>query len=146
MNKSNTITLAALLAILASCKDTAKDSARQLLNQAQTEYRAGRYDAALAAIDTLRHRYPTAIEERRKALALWQDATERKAQSQVALLDQQLQATGQAIDSLQHAASGGASMEQKLQLNRLRHKKDSLQAQFDAQCALVRIVREKRKS
>lgn len=138
----------ALIMLLASCGDTEKDAARQMLGRARSEYRAGRYDAALAAIDSLRHKYPKAIEERREGLALWQDATEKKAQRQVASLDRQIQAAAQTLDSLQKAvpAAGQPTLSRKTELNRLRQRRDSLQAEFDAQCALVRLVRERRKS
>ena len=149
MNISKLITpVLAIPVLLASCGESDKDAAGRMLSRARSEYRAGRYDAALAAIDSLRRKYPTAIEERREGLALWQDATEKKAQRQVAALDIEIQAASQSLDSLGKtvAAAGQSTPGQKLELNRLRQKRDSLQAEFDAQCALVRLVREKRKS
>lgn len=141
------MSLLLLLPLLVSCGESEKDAAREILGRARSEYRGGRYDEALALIDTLRRKYPKAIEERREGLALWQDATERKAQRQVAALDQQIQAAGRSIDSLRQIIdAGGAASGQTLRLNMLRKRRDSLQAEFDAQCALVRLVREKRKS
>ena len=88
------------------------------------------------------------MEERCQALTLYQDASEKLAQSEIARLDMQLQTAQCRLDSMaavvdSHSGSNGDAALDKLA--RLRQQRDSLQVAFDTQCAMVRLIREKRK-
>ena len=136
---------------LASCSDGKKEEARSILNQAKEQFEKGKYDRTLELIDSLRHSHPEAIEERKEALTLFQDASEKQAQQQICSTDQKLQKTTMELGKLQTAANehkrnGNATAAELDKLTRLRLKKDSLQARFDTQCATVRMIRAKRKS
>lgn len=136
------------MALLLSCGSKEKEEAAVILDAAQEKYESGNYAASLCLIDSLRRSHPEAIEERRKALALYQDASEKMAQKEIASLDLQLQRAQQQLDSLQNAVdakrgdNGAATLEQ---LARQRQERDSLQVAFDTQCAKVRLIRERRK-
>lgn len=141
--------MAALM--LPSCKQTdAQQQAMGLLKQAEQQYDAGQYDAALASIDSLRRVYPNAIEVRQRALVLYQDVCLKQAQQNVERMDAELQElkadynTRKKIAEVHHS-EGNATEEELLQVNMLRLKCDSLQARFDAECAKVRLIRQKQK-
>ena len=70
----------AVTAALASCGDSTRQQAESLLKQAGYDFEHGRYDMALATIDSLRKKYPDMVEVRRKALTLYQDISLKKAQ------------------------------------------------------------------
>ena len=130
--KTKLITAAVIMAsiaALASCSDENRQ-AQELLQQAQENFEKGDFQRTLTLIDSLRHTFPKAIEERKKALALFQDASEKLAQKQIELTDMAIQKTQQELEALR---------EQEIRL-------DSLKARFDAQCATVKIIRERRKA
>lgn len=140
-----------LLLLLASCGSGGNEEAQRMLQHARQMYDKGEYAATLSAIDSLRHAHPTAIEERKAALKLYQDAAEKMAQQEVARLDMELQQAEHRLDSMQAAVDkagtgSGTTERQLLQLARMRQKRDSLKVAFDTQCATVRLVRERRKS
>ena len=80
------------LALFSACADNGKEDARRILTEAQGQYDKGNYKESLRLVDSLRRSHPEAVEERRQALTLYQDASEKLAQSEIARLDMQLQA------------------------------------------------------
>ena len=54
--------------------------AKQLLKEIQADYEAGNYQRVIYCIDSMRHNYPDAIEERREALKFHQEASLKMAQ------------------------------------------------------------------
>ena len=145
------VALAVTALTLPACSDTKKEEARAILNQAKEQFGKGNFDRTLELIDSLRHSHPEAIEERKEALTLFQDASEKLAQQQIVATDKQLQNAIQEYDRLWAIAEkrredGYATPEELTALTKLKLKKDSLQARFDTQCATVRMIREKRKS
>ena len=104
------------------CAKTADDEARPLLKKIEGYYAEGQYKTVLDSIEQLRVSYPHAIESRKRALELWQDASLKLAQRDVALTDSALQAT-----TVQLSAARDL-----LTKNWLSVKRDSLQARYDA--------------
>lgn len=142
------ICFALALALFSACADNGKEGARRILTEAQGQYDKGNYKESLRLVDSLRRSHPEAVEERRQALTLYQDASEKLAQSEIARLDMQLQTAQCRLDSMaavvdSHSGSNGDAALDKLA--RLRQQRDSLQMAFDTQCAMVRLIREKRK-
>ena len=87
-------------------------------------YAEGKYAATLDSITSLRERFPMAVEARKKALKIWQDASLKMAQKDVAETDIKLQEAirmaENETDRLKHALLGA--------------KRDSLQARYEAIC------------
>ena len=97
MKKLTLITLIALT--LASCAKTDDEQAREMLTRIHTLYESGNYRATLDSITLLRDRYPTAIEVRKEALVVWQNASLKMAQADVAATDVLLQQTIAQLDT-----------------------------------------------
>ena len=89
MKKLTLITLIVLT--LASCAKTDDEQAREMLTRIHTLYESGNYRATLDSITLLRDRYPAAIEVRKEALVVWQNASLKMAQADVAATDVLLQ-------------------------------------------------------
>lgn len=133
--KTNIAIVAMALLTLASCGNKEEDKAQSLYSEIENLYQAGNYQAALDSIKVLREKYPKAIELRKKSLTLWQDANIKLAQQDIAVTDSALQV----VIAQMNAATDIATR------NQLRLKRDSLQARYDTQCAVVRAVRMKQK-
>lgn len=123
------------VAALVGCAKTADDEARPLLKKIEGYYAEGQYKTVLDSIEQLRVSYPHAIESRKRALELWQDASLKLAQRNVALTDSALQAT-----TVQLSAARDL-----LTKNWLSVKRDSLQARYDAMCGVVRMIHARQK-
>ena len=135
---------------LASCKE--KDTAaQQLLESIRQDYERGDYDKALHAIDSLRHTYPTAIEERKEALKIHQEASLKKAQGILALTDSALQAVSNEYDRVRTVVEkrhheGIATKEELNRMNLLRKERDSLQTVFNVECARIKYIMKRQKA
>ena len=90
------------------------------------------------------------IEQRKAALEHKQDSTIEASQQAVERLDAELQQAraeyerGKAEADRAHEAGTGTK-EMYEQVNRLRQLRDSLQVQFDTECAKIRYVRRVRR-
>lgn len=133
MKKFTLITLVALA--LASCAKTDDDMAQEMLTRINSLYESGNYRATLDSITVLRDRYPAAIEVRKAALVLWQNASLKMAQADVAQTDVLLQQTIAKI----------ASTADRYERNLLGVRRDSLQARYDAMCGVVKMIRMRQK-
>ena len=133
MKKFTLITLVALA--LASCAKTDDDMAQKMLTRINSLYESGNYRAALDAMTVLLDRYPAAIEARKAALVVWQNASLKMAQADVAQTDILLQQTIAKI----------ASTTDRYERNMLGVKRDSLQARYDAMCGVVKMIRMRQK-
>lgn len=133
MKKFTLITLVALA--LASCAKTDDDMAQKMLTRINSLYESGNYRATLDSITVLRDRYPAAIETRKAALVVWQNASLKMAQADVAQTDILLQQTIAKI----------ASTTDRYERNMLGVKRDSLQARYDAMCGVVKMIRMRQK-
>lgn len=145
-----TISIIAVALLLAACSDNGSKQARQILGEAQRLYEENDYEGTLRMVDSLRHACPKALEERKIALTLFQDASEKLAQRQVASTDSALQIVSKEIQAMEPAVEeqrrmGTATPEKLSRLTALKLRRDSLKVRFDTQCATVRLIREKRK-
>ena len=113
-------------------------------------YAEGRDSACLAAIDTLRAKFPKAIAERKEALKLYQEASLRIAQKQLAYVDSALEAEKHIFQTMEksvaaHKEKGIATAEELTALTRKRMLRDSLQTQFDVLCAKIKYIHKRQK-
>mgnify|MGYP000428327856 CR=1 FL=1 len=92
--KAKVFFLTAVAAVtLLSCGPTESDNAAELVAQIEQLYADGKYQTVLDSITSLRQRYPKEVEARRRVLPIWQDASLRIAQADIARTDSALQAT-----------------------------------------------------
>ncbi len=115
---------------LYSCQQSEDEKASTMMQRIDSLYKAQDYQSTLNAITQLRETYPKAIESRKRALKIWQEASLKMAQNDIGRTDSALQAT---IQQYNEAKSFGDK-------NRLRVKRDSLQVRYDALCGTVRII------
>lgn len=126
--------IATVMVALTACQQKSDDDeAAQLLTEIETLYKQGEYRTALDSIESLRMRFPKSVEARRRALRLWQEASLKMAQQDIAVTDSALQAT-----------SAQMQVEQRIyERNMLGVKKDSLQARYEALIGVVRMIRKR---
>ena len=121
--------------LLSSCAQTDEEKAAPLLAKIDSLYKSGNYRVTLDSITRLREHYPKAVEARRHALDVWQEASLKMAQADVASTDLQLQEVTGFIEREHNL----------LRRNQLLVKRDSLQARYDAMCGVVRLIRIRQK-
>lgn len=133
---------------LTSCESNPE--AKQLLKEIQADYEAGNYQRVIYSIDSLRHNYPDAIEERKEALKIQQEASLKMAQENLALVDSSLQASIRQFDEMKpiveaHRKECVATEEELQQFNELRARRDSLQGVFNLECAKIKYIHKRQK-
>lgn len=128
MNKKSILPVMAVF--LLGCGPTAEEKAAPQLAHIEQLYKQGRYQETLAAISRLRKEHPKAIKARQRALVVWQDASLRLTQTDVGRTDSALQAVSRQW----------ANEKNLLQKNKLRVKRDSLQARYETLCGTVRVI------
>lgn len=127
--------MAVAVVLLSSCTQSDEDRAKPLLAKIDSLYKSGNYRTTLDSITLLRDKYPKAVDARRHALKVWQEASLKMAQDDVARTDVQLQEVN-------------LQLEQEHDLyrhNRLLVKRDSLKARYEAMCGVVRMIRMRQK-
>ena len=129
-NMKKYIWLLAVSASFCSCAETQDEKAAPLMAQIEALYDAGNYRQTLDSIMSLRKDFPEAVESRKAALKIWQNASLKMAQADVAKTDSTLQATLQALHG----------KETNFRYNKLRVKCDSLKARYEAMCGVVRMI------
>lgn len=135
--------------LLASCGGNSIDKkAGELLNEAQAEFESGEYTKAISTIDSLRKKFPKAIEARKKALSLYQQVELKRAELRVQDADTVLQRVEQeyqkmkaTVDGLR--SKGAATVDQLRNVNLLRVKRDSLKTIFDVECAKIKYIKKR---
>ena len=148
--KLHLIIYIALAATLAGCAEKQDRELQALVTEMRESYAEGRDSACLAAIDTLRAKFPKAIAERKEALKLYQEASLRIAQKQLAYLDSALEAEKHIFRTMEksvaaHKEKGIATAEELTALTRKRMLRDSLQTQFDVLCAKIKYIHKRQK-
>lgn len=148
--KLHLIIYIALAATLAGCAEKQDRELQALVTEMRESYAEGRDSACLAAIDTLRAKFPKAIAERREALKLYQEASLRIAQKQLAYVDSALEAEKNIFQTMEksvaaHKEKGIATAEELTALTRKRMLRDSLQTQFDVLCAKIKYIHKRQK-
>lgn len=128
-------TIIAVALLLAGCAPSDDEKAAPLLSKIDSLYQKGLYRETLDSITVLRERYPKAVEARTKALKVWQNASLKMAQADVAQTDMLLQEATQQWNS-------EADLYKK---NMLRVRCDSLKARYEAMCGVVRMIHARQK-
>jgi len=146
--KTRTLILIAAVALTAACTNSTQREAEKLLETATYDFEHGRYDIAMQSIDSLRKMYPSAVEIRKKALALYQRVSLKQAQETLDDTDKKLQTAVREYERLkatvdEHKAMLTATAEELDRLTRKRIERDSLQTQFDVLCAKIKYIHKK---
>ena len=129
--KAKVFFLTAVAAVmLLSCGPTESDHAAALVAQIEQLYADGKYQTVLDSITSLRQRYPKEVEARRRVLPIWQDASLRIAQADIARTDSALQAT------IAEMAAAKTIRER----NFIGIRRDSLQVRYDVLVGTVRVI------
>lgn len=122
--------LLAATACLMACQPSEEEKAAALMHRIDSLYQQKNYIETLNAIRLLRDEHPKALEARRKALVIWQEASLKMTQDDIARTDSALQATIRAFEAETNLG----------RRNRLGVKRDSLQVRYDALCGTVRVI------
>lgn len=124
-----------LATVLVGCSESDEQKAERMLAQIDSLYEKGQYKEVLDSIVSLRTTYPSAINIRKKALRIWQNASLKIAQKDVAQTDVLLQETLRMIESETDLRKA----------NMLRMRRDSLQARYEAMCGVVKMIHMRQK-
>ena len=128
--KAKVFFLTAVAAVmLLSCGPTESDNAAALA-QIEQLYADGKYQTVLDSITSLRQRYPKEVEARRRVLPIWQDASLRIAQADIARTDSALQATIAEMEAAKTIR----------ERNFIGIRRDSLQVRYDVLVGTVRVI------
>lgn len=129
--KAKVFFLTAVAAVtLLSCGLTESDNAAALVAQIEQLYADGKYQTVLDSITSLRQRYPKEVEARRRVLPIWQDASLRIAQADIARTDSALQATIAEMEAAKTIR----------ERNFIGIRRDSLQVRYDVLVGTVRVI------
>lgn len=129
--KAKVFFLTAVAAVtLLSCGPTESDNAAALVAQIEQLYADGKYQTVLDSITSLRQRYPKEVEARRRVLPIWQDASLRIAQADIARTDLALQATIAEMEAAKTIR----------ERNFIGIRRDSLQVRYDVLVGTVRVI------
>lgn len=129
--KAKVFFLTAVAAVtLLSCGPTESDNAAELVAQIEQLYADGKYQTVLDSITSLRQRYPKEVEARRRVLPIWQDASLRIAQTDIARTDSALQATIAEMEAAKTIR----------ERNFIGIRRDSLQVRYDVLVGTVRVI------
>lgn len=148
------LTILTLLTVLMAACTTAgsnKQGAQELLDEAQTALDEGQYDKCISTIERLRHDYPKAVDQRRAALELYKEVSLKKTQSELARTDSLLEAAKARYSRLQQEllngqwVKGQGAMSKEHEMTETRRLVDSLQVQFDTQCAKIKYIHRKQR-
>lgn len=129
--KAKVFFLTAVAAVtLLSCGPTESDNAAELVAQIEQLYADGKYQTVLDSITSLRQRYPKEVEARRRVLPIWQDASLRITQADIARTDSALQATIAEMEAAKTIR----------ERNFIGIRRDSLQVRYDVLVGTVRVI------
>ena len=132
--KKMMLTMALVLAFAACTQRTTEDDkAAQLLEKIETLNREGAYAAALDSITSLRQQFPRAVNARRRALEIWQEASLKMTQDDIGRTDSALQAVIRQMEAETNI----------YKRNMLGVKRDSLQARYEGLIGTVRVIHKK---
>ena len=132
--KKMMLTIALVLAFAACTQRTTEDEkAAQLLEKIETLNREGAYAAALDSITSLRQQFPRAVNARRRALEIWQEASLKMTQDDIGRTDSALLAVTRQMEAETNI----------YKRNMLGVKRDSLQARYEGLIGTVRVIHKK---
>lgn len=135
MKRASYILMAVALMAVSCNKQEAKPE-DVLLEKIENMYQSGQYQTALDSIVRLRDQYPMAIEARKRCLVLWNEATLKLTQIDIGKTDIELESVKQRI----------ATERNLYNANMLRVRRDSLQARYEALCAIAHKIQDKKKN
>lgn len=124
---------AAGLMLLAGCGNKESELAQQMLQSIESQYAKGEYRVVLDSIKKLREKFPEAIEQRKKALEIWQEASLKITQADIAVTDSALQTVARQMQAATDIATR----------NKLGVIRDSLQVRYEALCGTVRVIHKR---
>lgn len=151
MKSTAIISLLLSCALLTACGDkNGEKEANAMLEQATALFQNGQYADAIATIDSLRREYSKAIETRKKALTLYQEASLKQAQEDLAITDSLLLAAKAEYEQKKVAvekskANLTATAEELTDLTLTKMRMDSLQVRFDTECEKIKYIHKKQK-
>lgn len=127
-----------------------EEKANKLLGDVTQQIENGEYAKALVTIDSLRKTYPNDVEARKQALTLYQQASLKMAQEDLANTDSLMSIVSEEYNQLkakveQDRTELKATLEETQQLNLTKAKLDSLKVRFDMQCAKIKYIHKKQK-
>lgn len=132
--KKMMLTMALVLAFAACTRRTTEDDkAARLLEKIEKLNREGAYAAALDSITSLRQQFPRAVNARRRALEIWQEASLKMTQDDIGRTDSALQAVIRQMEAETNI----------YKRNMLGVKRDSLQARYEGLIGTVRVIHKK---
>ena len=132
--KKMMLTMALVLAFAACTQRTTEDDkAARLLEKIEKLNREGAYAAALDSITSLRQQFPRAVNARRRALEIWQEASLKMTQDDIGRTDSALQAVTRQMEAETNI----------YKRNMLGVKRDSLQARYEGLIGTVRVIHKK---
>ena len=142
--KLRTLVILPAIAITAICGcNSAQKEAEKLLESANYDFVHGRYDIALASIDSLRKLYPIGIAVRKQALDLQQRLSLKKAQEEAEEADKMYQIANRDYEVMKKAlerSGGNFTQEEADELTRRRIERDSMKIRLDTQFAKIRYI------
>ncbi len=127
------LVLAAGVMLLAGCGNKESELAQQMLQSIESQYAKGEYRVVLDSIKKLREKFPEAIEQRKKALEIWQEASLKITQADIAVTDSALQTVARQMQAATDIATR----------NKLGVIRDSLQVRYEALCGTVRVIHKR---
>ena len=132
--KKMMLTIALALAFAACTQRTTEDDkAARLLEKIEKLNREEAYAAALDSITSLRQQFPRAVNARRRALEIWQEASLKMTQDDIGRTDSALQAVTRQMEAETNI----------YKRNMLGVKRDSLQARYEGLIGTVRVIHKK---
>lgn len=148
MKKALSILCIISFALFFSSCEEKHEEASKLLEQIRDYYDNGDYQSAIETVDSLRRTYPEAVDQRKEALAIFQQASLGIAQQNLAKVDSMLQAAESELSELkpqveEHRAQGVATAEELQHFNELRVYRDSLQGIFNMECAKIKYIHKR---
>lgn len=124
---------AAGIMLLAGCGNKESELAQQMLQSIESQYAKGEYQVVLDSIKKLREKFPEAVEQRKKALEIWQEASLKITQADIAVTDSALQTVARQMQAATDIATR----------NKLGVIRDSLQVRYEALCGTVRVIHKR---
>lgn len=142
--------IGAAMLMVACGASSDEEKANKLLDDAKQQIETGEYSKALVAIDSLRKTYPNDVEARKQALTLYQEASLKMAQQDLAQTDSLIAIVNEEYNQLkakfdQDRTELKATLEETQQLNLTKARLDSLKVRFDMQCAKIKYIHKKQK-
>lgn len=151
MKHKKIITLIGAALLMVACGASSdEEKAGKLLGDAQQQIESGEYAKALVTIDSLRKTYPNNVDARKQALTLYQEASLKMAQQDLANTDSLMAIVSEEYEQLkakvdQDRAELKATLEETQQLNLTKARLDSLKVRFDMQCAKIKYIHKRQK-